>query len=54
MTLLCGNEGKEAWNRTYNVFQMRDALRNAMEMIFRIQKQRLMDEAPANSLNGAF
>ena len=52
MTYLSRKRGKIAWNETYRLENMRDALKQAATTIFELQRDHQGDKAPANSLNG--
>ena len=53
MTYLTDGKGKASWEQQYPVPKMRDALQKAIGSVVDLQRQKLGDQAQANSLNVA-
>lgn len=51
ITILTKGKGKKSWEQQYSVQEMRDAIRDAIGTVVRLQRKKLGDKAEPNSLN---
>lgn len=51
ITYLTGGKGKASWEKQYTIEQMRDAMRDAVGTVVRLQRKNIGDRAEPNSLN---
>lgn len=51
ITYFTNGKGKASWEEQYTVEQMRDALRKAVGSVVKLQRRKLGDKSPPNSLN---
>jgi glutamine amidotransferase len=51
ITYLTGGKGKASWEKQYTIEQMRDAMRDAVGTVVKLQRKNIGDKAEPNSLN---
>ena len=51
ITYLTEGKGKASWEKQYTVEQMRDAMRDAVGTVVKLQRKKFGDKAEPNSLN---
>ena len=51
ITYLTEGKGKASWEKQYTVEQMRDAMRDAVGTVVKLQRKKIGDKAEPNNLN---